>query len=237
MFQKDIRPYHARALDPTSTETEHRVIPYRMPVTPPVPSDAELVRQALAGSQSAYRDLVNRYAGPAVNLAARMVQDRALAEDLAQEAFARAFDHLSAYDEQRRFASWFFQILHNVTIDYLRRKRPPALSLDDLEESGHALPDSTSMGMPPDTQAEQSALARALDACLERIRPEYREAVVLHYREDLSVEEIAEAMSLPIGTVKTYLFRARKELGSLLSAQGWRGVSAPASGARKTGAS
>jgi RNA polymerase sigma-70 factor (ECF subfamily) len=180
---------------------------------------------------------VNRYARPAVNLAARMVQDRALAEDLAQEAFARAFEHLATYDEQRRFASWFFQILHNVTIDYLRRKRPPALSLDDLEDAGHAVPDATAMGTPPDTQAEQSALARALDASLARIRPEYREAVVLRYREDLSVEEIAEAMSLPVGTVKTYLFRARKELASLLSAQGWAGVAAPAaSSARKTGA-
>lgn len=218
------------------TETEHLIIPYRMPVTPPVmPSDAQLVRQALAGSQSAYRDLVSRYAGPAVNLAARMVQDRALAEELAQEAFVRAFDHLSTYDERRRFAGWFFQILHNVAIDYLRRKRPPALSLDDLEESGHAFPDATSMGTPPDAQAEQSALARALDACLERIRPEYREAIVLHYREDLSVEEVAEAMSLPVGTVKTYLFRARKELASLLSAQGWAGTTARASGARKTG--
>ena len=205
-----------------------------MPVTL---SDAELVRRALAGSQSAYRDLVNRYARPAVNLAARMVQDRGLAEDLAQEAFARAFEHLATYDEQRRFASWFFQILHNVTIDYLRRKRPPALSLDDLEDAGHAVRDATSMGTPPDTQAEQSALARALDSSLARIRPEYREAVVLHYREDLSVEEIAEAMSLPVGTVKTYLFRARKELASLLSAQGWAGVAAAASSARKTGAS
>jgi RNA polymerase sigma-70 factor (ECF subfamily) len=206
-----------------------------MPVTPPVtPSDAELVRQALDGSQLAYRHLVNRYARPAVNLAARMVQDRALAEDIAQEAFARAFEHLSTYDEQRRFASWFFQILHNVTIDYLRRKRPPTLSLDDLEDAGHAIPDFTSMGTSPDRQAEQSALARAFDASLVRIRPEYREAVVLRYREDLSVEEIAEAMSLPVGTVKTYLFRARKELASLLSAQGWAGVAA-ASGARKTG--
>lgn len=234
MFQKDIQCPGIGA----STETEPCVIAYRMPVTPPVtPSDAELVRQALAGSQSAYRDLVNRYARPAVNLAARMIQDRALAEDLAQEAFARAFEHLSTYDEQRRFASWFFQILHNVTVDYLRRKRPPALSLGDLEDSGHALPDATSMGMPPDTQAEQSALAHALDACLARIRPEYREAVVLRYREDLSVEEIAEAMSLPVGTVKTYLFRARKELASLLSSQGWAGVSTPAaSSARKPGA-
>jgi RNA polymerase sigma-70 factor (ECF subfamily) len=198
-------------------ETGSGTVSYRLPVTP---SDAELVQQALAGSQEAYHALVGRYATPAVNLAARMVQDRALAEDLAQEAFARAFERLSSYDQQRRFASWFFQILHNLTIDYLRRKRPATISLDGLEEAGY--PDAPiAPGVRPDARAEQTALARAADAALARIRPEYREAVVLRYREDLSVQEIAEAMSLPVGTVKTYLHRARKELASILTAQGW----------------
>jgi len=193
-----------------------------MPVTP---SDAELVQQALAGSQEAYHALVGRYATPAVNLAARMVQDRALAEDLAQEAFVRAFERLSSYDQQRRFASWFFQILHNLTIDYLRRKRPATISLDGLQEAGY--PEASSApGARPDARAEQAALARAADAALARIRPEYREAVVLRYREDLSVQEVAVAMSVPVGTVKTYLHRARKELASILAAQGW--AAAPA---------
>jgi RNA polymerase sigma-70 factor (ECF subfamily) len=168
---------------------------------------------------------VGRYATPAVNLAARMVQDRALAEDLAQEAFVRAFERLSSYDQQRRFASWFFQILHNLTIDYLRRKRPATVSLDGLQEAGY--PEASGApGVRPDARAEQAALARAADAALARIRPEYREAVVLRYREDLSVQEVAVAMSVPVGTVKTYLHRARKELASILSAQGW--AAAPA---------
>lgn len=185
------------------------------------PSDAELVQQALAGSQAAYHDLVTRYATPAVNLAARMVRDRAVAEDLAQEAFARAFERLSSYDQQRRFASWFFQILHNVTIDYLRRKRPPSVSLDDSEEIGHPAVDTSSAAGSPSVQAEQAALARAVEAALSLIRPEYREVVVQRYREDLSVQEIAEIMGVPVGTVKTYLYRARKELGAILLAQGW----------------
>jgi RNA polymerase sigma factor (sigma-70 family) len=184
-------------------------------------SDVELVQQALAGSQSAYRDLVSRHATPAVNLATRMVRDRAVAEDLAQEAFARAFERLSTYDQQRRFISWFFQILHNLAIDYLRRKQPATVSLDELEEVGHPPADATSSGGSADVQAEQAALARAVEAALALIRPEYREVVVLRYREDLSVHEIADMMSLPAGTVKTYLYRARKELGSILSAQGW----------------
>jgi RNA polymerase sigma-70 factor (ECF subfamily) len=180
------------------------------------PSDADLVQQALKGSQAAYHALVGRYATPAVNLVTRMVQDRALAEDLAQEAFARAFERLSTYDQQRRFVSWFFQILHNVTIDYLRRKGPTTVSLDDSVEAAARAP-----GDLPDAQAEQAALARAVDAALDRIRPEYREVVVLRYREDLSVQEIADIMRVPAGTVKTYLYRARKDLASILSAQGW----------------
>ena len=189
-------------------------------------TDAELVQQALAGSQAAYRDLVSRYATPAVNLAARIVRDRALAEDLAQEAFARAFERLATYDQQRRFVNWFFQILHNVTIDYLRRKHLPTVSLDDLQEAGTLTPTAVSTADSPEAQAEQAALARALDVALARIRPEYREAVVLCYREELSIEEVAEIMSLPSGTVKTYLFRARKERAQILSAQGWSKISA-----------
>ena len=103
-----------------------------MPLT-----DAELVQQALGGSQAAYHALVARYATPAVNLATRMVQDRALAEDLAQEAFVRAFERLATYDQKRRFASWFFQILHNLTIDHLRHKCPAIVSLDALNHTAH----------------------------------------------------------------------------------------------------
>jgi RNA polymerase sigma factor (sigma-70 family) len=189
-------------------------------------TDAELVQQALAESQTAYRDLVSRYATPAVNLATRMVRNRALAEDLAQEAFARAFERLATYDQQRRFVSWFFQILHNVTIDYLRRKQLPTVSLNELEETGSLPSAAVSTAASPEAQAEQAALAHALDVALASIRPEYREAVVLCYREELSVEEVAEIMSLPSGTVKTYLFRARKELAQILSAQGWSKISA-----------
>lgn len=185
------------------------------------PTDAELVQQALAGSQAAYQELVSRYAAPAVNLATRMVRDRALAEDLAQEAFIRAFDRLSTYDQQRRFASWFFQILHNVTIDFLRLKRPTTVSLDDAEEAADSAIAAGSPITGPDAQAEEAELTRAMDEALGLIRPEYREVVVLYYQEELSIEEVAASLGLPPGTVKTYLFRARKELASILAARGW----------------
>ncbi len=184
-------------------------------------SDAELVQQALGGSQSAYHDLVARYAAPAVNLAARILADRTLAEDLAQEAFIRAFQRLSTYDAQRKFSSWFFQIVHNVTVDHLRRRRVETVSINQIDPTGAFERLGAAAGPRPDEQATQAAMNHALDQALAGIRPEYREAIVLRYQEGLSDAEIAAIMDLPMGTVKTYLYRARKELASILRERGW----------------
>ena len=185
------------------------------------PSDAELVKDALAGSQAACAALVERYAASAVNLAARLVNDRALAEDLAQEEFIKAFRQLARYDSQRRFAPWFLQIVRNVTIDHLRRHRINTVSLDQLVDAGYSGPTSTAADASPDRQAAQAQLSRALDLALQRIRPAYREAVVLRYQEGLTNEEIAAVLSVPLGTVKTYLHRARKAMAALMTETGW----------------
>lgn len=184
-------------------------------------SDAELVRLALAGSQEACRALVARYAAAAVNVAARLVHDRALAEDLAQDAFVRAFARLKTYDQERKFSSWFFQVLHNVAVDYLRRKRVDTVSLDTLQADGYPGP-PTDAAASPEAEAQRSALASALTAALSRLRPEYREPLVLKYQQGLGVDEIAEILELPVGTVKTYLHRGRKELADILAAAGWK---------------
>lgn len=185
-------------------------------------SDAELARQALAGSQAAYRTLVARYASAAVNVAARLVNDRALAEDLAQDAFVRAFARLKTYDPQRRFSAWFFQVLHNVAVDYLRRKRIETVSLDALQADGYPGPATNESASSPEAEVERRALAAALSDALGRIRSEYREAIVLRYQQGLAVEEIADVLQLPEGTVKTFLHRGRKELAAILTAAGWK---------------
>ena len=185
------------------------------------PSDAELAGEALAGSQAACAELVARYATAAVNLSARLVNDRALAEDLAQEAFARAFGRLGTYDPQRRFAAWFLQIVRNVTIDHLRHKRLHTVSLSQFEDTGYPDPPSGAADPSPYRQAARGQLAGAIDRALQRLRVEYREVVVLRYQEGLTNLEIAEILALPIGTVKTYLHRARKELASMLAREGW----------------
>lgn len=189
-------------------------------------SDAELARDARSGSEAAYRELVARYAAPAVSFTYRFVHDRALAEDLAQEGFLRVYQRLNTYDAERKFSSWFFQVLRNVTIDYLRVNRLPTASLDALQEEGHQAAAVDRESATPEELAGQAALASAIGAALARIRPEYREVVTLRYQEGLTQPEIAEILGLPTGTVKTYLHRARKELAEILSAQGWGPTSA-----------
>lgn len=185
------------------------------------PTDAELVRDALAGSQAAYRALVARYASAAVNVAARLVRDRAVAEELAQEAFVRAFARLESYDPERKFSAWFFRVLHNLVIDHLRRRRVDTVSLDALSADGYPGPTDTATPTPEE-ELERRGLGDALEDALGRLRPDYREVVVLRYQQGLTIDEIAAALRLPEGTVKTFLHRARKELAGLLTAAGWK---------------
>jgi RNA polymerase sigma-70 factor, ECF subfamily len=184
-------------------------------------SDAELARDARSGSEAAYRELVARYATPAVNFTYRFVHERALAEDLAQEGFLRVYQRLNTYDPERKFSSWFFQVLRNVTIDYLRVNHVPTASLDALEQEGHRGAAVDRESASPEELAARGELASAIAAALSHIRADYREVVTLRYQEGLTQPEIAEILGLPAGTVKTYLHRARKELAEILAAQGW----------------
>lgn len=163
-----------------------------------------------------------RYASAAINVAARLVNDRGLAEDLAQDGFVRAFARLKTYDSERRFSAWFFQVVHNVAVDYLRRNRVETVSLDALQADGYPGPASDEPASSPEGEAERHALAEALTDALSRIRSEYREAIVLRYQQGLTVEEVADAMQVPEGTAKTYLHRGRKALAAILSVAGWK---------------
>ncbi len=185
-----------------------------------VESDAELARQARSGSERASRELVRRYERPVFNLIVRMVRDAALAEDLAQETFIKVFSRLDQYDPAFKLASWILKIAHNTTIDHLRRPNPATASLDDQEGAGAVeLPDS---GAPsPLATLERRELAELLDEVIDRLRPEYRQVVVLRYQEDLDYGEIADVLGLPLGTVKSYLHRARLEMAEMVRAAGW----------------
>lgn len=187
-------------------------------------TDEQLASEARAGSQRAYREIVERFERPVFNLVVRMVRDRGLAEDLAQDAFVKAFSRLDTFrPEQGKFSSWIFKIAHNTAIDHLRRRQLDTVPIDaggrDDADFHEILADPGT-----DTPLESTVhadLAEALGDAIERLRPEYREVVTLRHQEGLTYDEIAHVAELPLGTVKTYLHRARKELATILTEAGW----------------
>jgi RNA polymerase sigma-70 factor (ECF subfamily) len=193
-------------------------------------TDAELVAGALGGSQEAFRQLVIRFERPVYTLILRMVHDPGTAEDLAQEVFVKAYRHLAAYDSRRKLASWLFKIAHNTTLDHLRHGAPHTVPLAAEKEEGGGLLAvlADTVTESPAAAAERRDMARALERSIACLRPEYREAVVLRYVEGLSYLEICDVLGLPLGTLKTNLHRARKELAEAMTGAGWRPAPLPA---------
>jgi RNA polymerase sigma-70 factor, ECF subfamily len=174
-------------------------------------TDARLVTHARAGAEPAFREIVRRYERPVMSLLARMVNDPALAEDLAQETFLKAYRRLGTFDTERRFSSWLFRIAHNTAIDALRRRGP--LEIESDQEP--AVP-------PPPDPVEAADLGRALDAALAKLRPDHRMAILLRYQQGFSYEEIGDALGIPDGTAKTFVHRARKLMAGALEKAGWK---------------
>lgn len=185
-------------------------------------SDAALVRQTLAGSGRAFHDLVRRFERPVLTVILRMVDDRQLAEDLAQETFVKAHRALDRYDPRRKLASWLFKIAHNTTIDHLRRRQldtvPLEASTSDGEERWeiHETPEDEA----PDRRLEQREARSAVARALGRLKPTYREILLLRFQQGLAYREIAEVMGLEMNTVKVQLHRARKLLATELEGAG-----------------
>lgn len=185
-------------------------------------TDQEVVRHAVIGRETAYRELIRRYQRPVFSLIYRMVRDRELAEDLAQETFVKVLGAIDSYRPEFRFSSWIFKIANNASIDHLRRRGLDTLSLDGSPhaETADAIEATTlqigdSAESPLDEVANRE-LGEQIESAIAQLRPEYRNCIVLRHIEGRPYEEIAEILDLPLGTVKTYIHRARNELRILL---------------------
>ena len=185
-------------------------------------TDQEVVAQARLGREAAYRELVRRYERPIFSLIYRMVRDRELAEDLSQETFVKALKAVGSYRPEYKFSSWIFKIANNAAIDHLRKRELATLS---IEGSPHArTPDAMEATalqiggrLPgPLDQLEARELGGAIEEAIGRLRPEYQSCILLRHVEGRPYEEIAEMLGLPLGTVKTYIHRARHELRKAL---------------------
>ncbi|MEN8376618.1 MAG: sigma-70 family RNA polymerase sigma factor [Gemmatimonadota bacterium] len=186
-------------------------------------SDQDVVAQAAEGHERAYRELISRYERPVFSLIYRLVRDREAAEDLAQETFIKVLNAIDRYDSSYKFSSWIFKIANNTAIDSLRKRGLDTVSLDGspharsvAEASEGWSPTAVARDESPEEYVERLELGAGLEEALSELRPEYRTAIILWHMEDRPYEEIAEIMDVPLGTVKTYIHRARKELRARL---------------------
>ena len=207
-----------------------RWLPQPRPDATPLPAldyarldDRELATLASDGREGAFRELLTRYERPVFSLIYRMVRDRTLAEDLAQEAFIRAFNAIGSYNTSYKFSNWIFKIANNHTIDHLRKRRLDTVS---IHGSPHATTEEEvsqtrvvleSGDENPHELVEHRELGGQIEAAIGELRDEYRTVILLRHVEGYAYDEISEIMDLPLGTVKTYLHRARNELKNKLA--------------------
>lgn len=181
--------------------------------------DYELVKRAILGDEQAYAALMRRYQRSLYHLMLKMVNDTEDANDLTIEAFGKAFAKLPNYVPHHAFSTWLFKIAINNCIDFVRKKKLRVLSIHDPLEPDSMQDYSTSMriGNPdPEEQCIRKQRIKLIRGLLDRLNDRYRLMIELRFFEEKSYEEIATELSLPLGTVKAQLFRAKEMLYEML---------------------
>ena len=182
--------------------------------------DYKLVRRALEESdQRAYAELMGRYRDSVYYMLLKMVNNKDDAEDLTVEAFGKAFKRLSQYTPNFAFSTWLFRIATNNCIDFIRRKRKNTFSIDqpiEDDEGGEMVMDLRSEALDPEEHIMKKQKIIMLRELVDKMKPRYRTLIEMRYFQELSYEEIADQLELPLGTVKAQLFRAREFLFNVL---------------------
>ncbi|HAE14165.1 MAG: sigma-70 family RNA polymerase sigma factor [Chitinophagales bacterium] len=183
-------------------------------LSPRAREDYSLVEQARSGSRTAFAALFSRYKDSIYYMILKMVHNRDDADDLTIESFGKAFSNLEKYTPDYAFSTWLFKIASNNTIDFIRKKRMDIISLDDDENSeSQNLSNSVSSNVPdPEEQFIREQRASLMRDMMDTLNPKYRRLIQLRYFEELSYDEIAAELNLPLGTVKAQLFRAKELL-------------------------
>jgi RNA polymerase sigma-70 factor (ECF subfamily) len=182
-------------------------------------NDFHLVQSAKEGNQKAYADLMQRYKDSIHFMALKMVNNRDDAMDLTIETFSKAFENLEKYKPDFAFSTWLFRIATNNCIDFIRKRKINATSIDSMiDDEGDDRPlQIRSDSLNPEEIAIKKQQNEQLKEIVERLPTRYRTLIMLRYFEELSYEEIAQQLDLPLGTVKAQLFRARDLLSNVMS--------------------
>lgn len=181
--------------------------------------DLELVAKAKEGDQVAFGKLMSRYRDSIFFMVLKMVHNRDDAEDLTLEAFGKAFNNIANYSADFAFSTWLFKIATNNCIDFIRKKRLQTTSLDQTSttDDGESSPIAVKDHTPdPEESLVKDQRAQKIRAAIEELSPKYRALIELRYLDELSYEEIAEKLDIPLGTVKAQLFRAKDMLYNIL---------------------
>lgn len=180
--------------------------------------DRELVRRALDGEDAAFAQIVRRYERGLYNLAVRMVRDQEQARDLTQEVFIRVHRSLARYDPVYPFPSWIFRVASNLCIDWIRRRRVDTVSLDAALPGHDSSPARDVAADDPDPERVllEKDRARILGEALTELPEAHRLVLLLRHQRDLSYDEIALALNVPLGTAKARIHRAREALRKIL---------------------
>jgi len=177
------------------------------------------IRQVLKGDQNAYTDIVNLYQHKLYQVCFRMLGNKQEAEDIAQEAFVRAYINLHTYDQKRKFSTWIYRIATNLCIDRIRKKKPDyyldaqIAGTDGLDMYSQIAAEE----QLPEETVEQMELQDRIQYEISRLPDKYRSVIVLKYIEELSLQEISEILDMPLGTVKTRIHRGREALRKQLN--------------------
>jgi RNA polymerase sigma-70 factor (ECF subfamily) len=175
------------------------------------PTDRDLAIRARRGEAEAFGELVRRYQTAVFNVCYRLMGERREAEDAAQEGFIRAFERLDSFDAERPFGPWMKRVAANVCLNRLAQTKAVDVPLDEEREEQT---DAT-----PELALAERERAEVVRAALLALPSHYRAVVELRHFEQLSYEEIAQALNLPVSDVKSHLFRARKLLAEKLEKQ------------------
>jgi RNA polymerase sigma factor (sigma-70 family) len=182
--------------------------------------DYQLVCLAVEkGDQKAYAELMSRYKDSIYFMLLKMVNNRDDAEDLTIEAFGKAFKNIRQYTPDYAFSTWLFKIATNNCIDFIRRKRKNTFSIDknfENTDGNDNYIDIKSEGPDPEENLIKKQKAQLMHDVVEKLKPRYRRLIELRYFNELSYEEIATELNLPLGTVKAQLFRARDFLYQII---------------------
>lgn len=172
------------------------------------------IKQVKKGDQSAFEEIVNFYQNKVFQICYRMLGNRHEAEDIAQEAFIRAYVNIQTFDEKRKFSTWLYRIATNLTIDRIRKKKPDYFLDAEIKGSeGLSMYSQLSAEQPlPEEEVESLELQEYIQQQIMDLPPKYRTVIILRYIDELPLQEISEILDMPVGTVKTRIHRGREAL-------------------------